>query len=59
MALKSWYLSIIDSTTHKPVSRDYSSRMFFTAPEMHKYVKENELLEKFPKPQYYFVKENY
>ena len=59
MTVKSWYLTIVDSATHKPVDRDYSSKMFFTAPEMNKHIKDKELLEKFPKPQYYIVKENY
>jgi len=59
MAVKSWYLSVVESATHKPVSREYSSRMFFTAPEMNKHIKDFELLDKFPKPQYYIVKENY
>ena len=31
----------------------------FTAPEMNKHIKEKEILEKYPKPQYYIVKENY
>ena len=53
MAVKSWYLTIVDSATHKPVDREYSSRMFFTAPEMNKHIKDKELLEKYPKPQYY------
>jgi hypothetical protein len=59
MALKSWYLSVMDSVTHKPVSQDLNRRLFFNAPDLNKYVKEKELLEKYPKPQYYFVKENY
>jgi hypothetical protein len=59
MAVKSWYLTIVDSATHKPISRDYSSKLFFTAPELNKHIKDNELLDKYPKPQYYIVKENY
>jgi len=55
MAVKSWYLSIIDSQTHKPVLH----KMFFTAPKMNEFIKEQEILEKFPKPTYYIVKENY
>jgi hypothetical protein len=55
MAVKSWYLSVIDSTNHKAVFH----QMFFTAPKMNEYIKEKELLEKYPKPQYYLVKENY
>lgn len=59
MAIKSWYLSIVETATHKPINRDYSSKMFFTAPEMNKHIKDNDLLDKYPKPAYYIVKENY
>jgi hypothetical protein len=55
MAVKSWYLSIVETTTHKPVFH----QMFFTAPKMNDFIKEKELLEKYPKPEFYFVKENY
>ena len=55
MAVKSWYLSVVDSSTHKPVLH----KMFFTAPIMNAFIKEQEILEKYPKPQYYIVKENY
>lgn len=59
MALKSWYLSVMESGSHKPVSQDLNRRIFFTAPALNKFVKENEILEKYPKPTYYIVKENY
>ena len=55
MAVKSWYLSVVDSSTHKPVVH----KMFFTAPDMNKFIKAEEIVEKYPKPQYYIVKENY
>lgn len=55
MAVKSWYLSVVDSATHKNVVH----KMFFTAPEMNKFIREQELVEKYPKPTYYLVKENY
>jgi hypothetical protein len=55
MAVKSWYLSVVDASTHKPTIH----KMFFTAPEMNKFIKEQEILEKYPKPAYYIVKENY
>jgi hypothetical protein len=55
MAVKSWYLSVIDSATHKSIF----NKMFFTAPEMNKFLKAEDLLEKYPKPQYYIIKENY
>ena len=55
MAVKSWYLSVIDSETHKPVF----NKMFFTAPVMNAFIKSEEILEKYPKPTYYIVKENY
>ena len=59
MALKSWYLTIVESANHKPVAQEFNRRLFFNAPDMNKFIKEKELLEKYPKPQYYFVKENY
>jgi hypothetical protein len=55
MAVKSWYLSVIDTATHKPVI----NKMFFTAPEMNRFIKENNILEKYTKPAFYIVKENY
>jgi hypothetical protein len=55
MAVKSWYLSIIDSQTHKPVFH----QQFFTAPKMNEFIKETSILEKYPKPNFYVVKENY
>jgi hypothetical protein len=55
MALKSWYLSVVDSTTHKPVVH----QMFFNAPTMNKWIKDQDLLAKYPKPAYYIVKESY
>jgi hypothetical protein len=55
MALKSYYLTVVESATHKEVF----SKMFFTAPAMNKFIKDEDLLEKYPKPQYYIVKENY
>jgi hypothetical protein len=33
--------------------------MFFTAPEMNKFVKEKNILEEYKKPAYYIVRENY
>ena len=55
MAVKSWFLSVVDTATHKPVIH----KMFFTAPEMNKFIKEQNILEEYKKPQYYIVKENY
>jgi hypothetical protein len=55
MAVKSWYLSVVDTTTHKPVIH----KMFFTAPEMNRFIKEQKIVEEYKKPQYYIVKENY
>jgi hypothetical protein len=55
MALKSWYLSVVESASHKTVL----NKMFFSAPEMNKFIKEQEIVEKYPKPTYYIVKENY
>jgi hypothetical protein len=59
MALKSWYLSVVDSSTHKPISRELNQKLFFNAPDMNKFIKDQEILEKYPKPQYYIVKENF
>ena len=59
MALKSWYLSVMETATHKPVSQELNRRLFFSAPDLNKYVKDKEILDKYPKPQYYIVKENY
>ena len=55
MAVKSWYLSVVDTATHKPVIH----KMFFTAPEMNRFIKEQKIVEDYQKPQYYIVKENY
>jgi hypothetical protein len=55
MAVKSWYLSVVDTSTHKPIVH----KMFFTAPEMNKFIKEKDILENYPKPAYYIIKENY
>ena len=55
MSVKSWYLSVVDSATHKPVIH----KMFFTAPEMNKFIKEQNIVEEYKKPEYYIVKENY
>lgn len=55
MALKSWYLTVVESSTHKPVL----NKMFFNAPDMNKFIKEQDLLKQYPKPTYYIVKENY
>ena len=55
MAVKSWFLSVVDTATHKPVIH----KMFFTAPEMNRFIKEQKIVEEYKKPQYYIVKENY
>jgi hypothetical protein len=55
MAVKSWYLSVVDTATHKPVIH----KMFFTAPDMNRFIKENNILEEYKKPAFYIVKENY
>jgi hypothetical protein len=53
---KSNYVTVVDSATHKPV---VGPKMFFTAPAMNKWIKEEKLDEKYPKPGYYIVKELY
>ena len=55
MALKSHYLTVVESATHKPVL----NKMFFNAPTMNKFIKDENLVEKYPKPQFYIVKEHY
>jgi hypothetical protein len=55
MAVKSWYLTVVETGTNKKVF----DKLFFTAPVMNQYMKEEKILEKYPKPQYYIVKENY
>lgn len=52
---KSNYLSVVLSETHKVVFH----KMFFNAPDMNKYIKEEDLVNKYPKPTYYIVKECY
>jgi hypothetical protein len=34
-------------------------KVFFTAPEMNRFVKEQNIVDQYPKPDYYIVKENY
>jgi hypothetical protein len=58
MAVKSWYLTVVEKGTNKPV-KEINSKLFFTAPDMNKWIKEQEILEKYPATQYYIVKENY
>ena len=55
MAIKSWYLSVVETATHKTVVH----KMFFTAPEMNKFIKEQNIVEEYKKPAFYIVKENY
>jgi hypothetical protein len=55
MAVKSWYLSVVDASTNKTII----NKMFFTAPKMNEYIKQQEILEKYPRPNFYIVKENY
>ena len=52
---KSNYLSVVESATHKVII----NKMFFSAPAMNKWIKEEDILNKYPKPTYYIVKECY
>ena len=52
---KSNYLSVVLTETHKVVFQ----KMFFNAPAMNKYIKEEDIVNKYPKPTYYIVKECY
>jgi hypothetical protein len=58
MAVKSWYLTIVEKGTNQAVD-GIKSKLFFTAPDMNKWIKEKEILEKYPTEQYYHIKENY
>lgn len=55
MSVKSWYLSVVDASTQKTVINKH----FFSAPQMNKYIAEQEILEKYKRPDFYIVKENY
>lgn len=50
---KSVYITVVKSDTH----RNEFSKMFFNAKGAADWINEN--LEKYPKPEYYFVKETY
>ena len=50
---KNNYLSIVESATHKVII----NKMFFNAPAMNAWIKENNIVDKYPKPTYYIVKE--
>ena len=52
---KSNYLSVVESATHKVII----NKQFFNAPSMNKWIKENNIVDKYPKPTYYIVKECY
>ena len=52
---KNNYLSIVESATHKVII----NKMFFNAPAMNTWIKENNIVDKYPKPTYYIVKECY
>jgi hypothetical protein len=55
MAVKSWYLSVVDVSTHRTVL----SRHFFTAQQMKEFIKEQNILETYQSPTYLILKENY
>lgn len=55
MAVKSHYLSVIDASTHKPIL----TKHFFTAQKMHEFIKEQNILETYKRPDYYILKEYY
>ena len=52
---KSWYLTVSEKNTHKDVFR----KMFFSAPDLNSYIKNEEFKEKYPDAIYYIVKETY
>jgi hypothetical protein len=55
MAVKSWYLSVVDASTHKTILNKH----FFTIQKMNEFIKEQNILETYQRPNYYIVKENY
>ena len=52
---KSVYLTVADSKTHKTIF----TKTFFSSSEYSKYIKEEEFTKKYPKPEFYYVKEVY
>ena len=58
MAVKSWYLTVVEKGTNKSVD-GLKGKMFFTAPDMNKWMKEKEILETYTPDKYYIIKENY
>ena len=52
---KSVYLTVADSKTHKTVF----TKTFFSTSEYSKYIKEEDFTKKYPKPEFYYVKEVY
>jgi ATP adenylyltransferase/5',5'''-P-1,P-4-tetraphosphate phosphorylase II len=52
---KSVYLVVADLKTHKTIF----TKTFFNVAEYHAYVATEEFLEKYPKDQFYYVKEVY
>ena len=52
---KSTYVSIVDSKTHKTVLQ----KTFFNAVAVKEFLNSKEIQEKYPKPDYYMVKETY
>lgn len=52
---KSVYLIVADLKTHKTVF----TKTFFNASDYQKFVKEPEFEQKYPKDQFYYVKESY
>jgi len=52
---KSVHLTVADSKTHKTVFK----RTFMSAAEYNAFVKEESFQQKYPKPEYYYVKETF
>lgn len=52
---KSVHFSVVDSKTHKTVMQ----RTFFNASDVKKFIKEQDIEVKYPKPTFYLVKEVY
>lgn len=52
---KTTYVSIVDSKTHKTVLQ----KPCFTAASVKEFINSEEITQKYPKPDYYIVKETY
>jgi hypothetical protein len=57
MTAKSNYLTVTEIVEGKHIT--VLNKMFFNAGDMNRYIKENNIVETYPKPQYIIYKETY